>query len=299
MPSPLNFRSMPLVDEVHRATLELNPYYIKALINNNTNAFFEEIDERIKSNLNIILGIFGGTGSGKSYCALSIAGRMQKQLNTDFDASHVFFSSTAFLKAMSPDIPDNSLYIIDEQPKTHGAGSQRELANIQNIEEICRKKQLNLIFVSPKPITHSQHYFLETWDRDYAKKVNRCVLLTTDYRPFGWIAIPYPPEQFLKAYEEAKDLNIRKTLNKDFAGDRYSEYKDVVMECSQQKTFNSISFKGSSARKTFIASKYPYFAKTELTEINNLYEIYILPFIKENPDKKLGKKKVLSLLSAR
>jgi hypothetical protein len=74
------------------------------------NPFLEFIKDRIRHNKNCIIVIVGGTGSGKSWAALSLA----EALDPEFTTDNITFSAKKFIKLIRKDFPPGSVLMFDE-----------------------------------------------------------------------------------------------------------------------------------------------------------------------------------------
>lgn len=279
--SKYNFISTPLTDINHQLKLKTDVNLKTALTKNVTKLFLSEIQVRIKLQKNMIISIFGETGSGKSYAGMRIGELIsyftynifRKSVPFEHDKD-VHFGITPFLRRIHElgDNTWNKTEILDEQFVTYGIGSTREQTDLLTLEAVVRKKQLHFIYISPELYEHIHHYILEPWDIDYQNNLSRLILYDRTRFPLGFILLNKPDDDGLKKYSVKKDTFIN-TILKGQIQDRYSLLNDIAMEFSRNKEY--ISESNSNIRKFMITRKYPFLTGQELSMIISLTKKYI------------------------
>lgn len=186
----------------------------------------------IRRNKNLLIIICGGTGSGKSYCALTIA----KMIDPDFDVkTRVVFTVESFMELLnSGKLRKGSTIVWDEA----GVGiPSREWYSISNkaisyVLQTFRHLNLCVIFTTPsfdyidKQTRLLFHVYIETVKIIYEK--NRVIVkvfenqfnpaMGKEYKKYFWIGgvkkerfnIGKPTKQMVKDYEEIKKIFSRK-----------------------------------------------------------------------------------------
>lgn len=82
----------------------------KVIFEEGNDPFLEYIRWRIKANKNCVIIIVGGTGSGKSWAALSIG----EELDDKFGINNIAFRAVEFMKLINKDFPPGSVLMFDE-----------------------------------------------------------------------------------------------------------------------------------------------------------------------------------------
>ncbi len=142
----------------------LSPTYL-------TNLLLEDFKFRCRTQLNILIEIYGQQGCGKSLFGQDLANRigsiygmpfsMKQNTVADFDILHSILHNSSF----------RSTFIVDEQPVSmYGYGSSRVMRGLKDYEEICRYTMKNIIYISPSQREHSSYYLFK---EDQRPSVNR------------------------------------------------------------------------------------------------------------------------------
>lgn len=274
--------------------IELYPAYIEALDNNMTRDFQHECADRMNFNKNLILEIVGETGSGKSYAGDTIGLDLNSYFNKTLLYSNFAFTNTDFLEKMSKFIKENTL-IKDEQPRSSfGEGSMIEQIGLQDIEEIVRKAQINIIYISPssRSFHTGVHYILQTFDLNYKQRTNLLLIhppqdnLLTN--PIGHIIVKHPVDKYpefapvLAQYEREKDLFIKDAVNQTTRAKFYINLKKKAELLANDPVYSKLPKK---LRTAHIYLKFPNLAsklsKSLLDVVINMSDI-LLRELEEN-----------------
>lgn len=204
--------------------------------------FYNFVKDRINKNKNLLIGIVGDTGSGKSYAALSLA----KYLDPDFDDSRIIFNPVElFDKILNKELKRGSVLVLDEA--SVASLPSREWYSLRNrvlgsLLQIFRYMNLIVIFTMPDfsfidvQARKLFHYVLQTFKIDYeaeltflfirriwidrlsgqiikgAPKVN---LEGMDVRRADVMSVQKPPSYLTDAYERKKHAFVMKKLRSD------------------------------------------------------------------------------------
>ena len=226
-----------------------HPEYIKLFSskNNHSNRFNREIDWRTRFRKNIVIAIFGETGSGKSLVAQTIAlmwiNLFKKNLKSgklldsvpkdildnlkrnDLPKAGFSFSDPEFLKHIS-NMGYGDIEIRDETPRMSGTGKRVTIEAILNILDEVRAHQNSFIIVSPDLNqlikTSAVHFYLRTAGINYDTRQTRLIIYepivtfsgNTKLQPTGRIILTIHNDDVLtEEYNRLKDKNIKTVKN--------------------------------------------------------------------------------------
>jgi hypothetical protein len=225
--------------QLHRLKLrfKVSPAFKKAVSENITPIIINFIESRVITYLqNVIISIFGETGLGKSYVAISLCELICKlreshgfKTGTEWSDDHIHFDISELLDRLKYAKPGES-FILDEQTTFFGTGSQYVIEQLGNIEMTCRKRQVNFFFCSPVVRTHYHNYVFEPYLTRWPKQ--RCTVLDKEYIPYGkticfvysntskkyldpigHVVVNHPKNlKVLRKYEKRKDKYIKEVL---------------------------------------------------------------------------------------
>ena len=160
------------------------PIYKRALRLNVVPVIKEFIQSRcIDYKQNVIISIFGETGTGKSYIAFVLCEYISTLNGVPFSHKNIYIDLAELKEALKDAMPGES-YVLDEQTDVFGEGSGYTIAAVKNIEMTCRKRQINFFFCSPMVRTHYHNYILESFMIRWPKQ-NKTVQ-DKGYIPFGY-----------------------------------------------------------------------------------------------------------------
>ncbi len=185
----------------------------------NMNGFFiENIVEPVRFSDNIVIGIEGYTGAGKSELAQRIT-KISKVTNLKYKnrIAELFICwFVGDIYETLKEIKKGSIVWVDESPKTIGKGSRTEKWSVDNALHIIRKMENTFIFVDPIEIkVDICDLYLETAGQNRKTRTNRFMILDDNKRYFGHITTKlHDDEEFRDWYEVEKDIFIKETLEK-------------------------------------------------------------------------------------
>ncbi len=238
----IQFESWILLDANYKRFF--NPKY------NLTLPFLKDLEFRSKGENHFIIEVLGETGSGKSAGAFVI---FLKVLGYErFTIEHISFERRVLIDKVKKDFNKNDGHVLDEQTVGVGVGSDRELLEQQNLEEITRKAGLNIGFCSPTERTHgTAHYKLLYIKKDISKdkRITFFGILRNmgnmKYLPIGYVGIRIPPEkekekltkwgEFWKEYNKRKDQFIIKMLKQEEL--QRLDHKEMAQKILQHSHF--------------------------------------------------------------
>lgn len=215
----LKFTHSPMMNEMHRREIK-DDAEIKRILrdreNNLTDLFFRDLKWRMRNEKNVIIVVYGKTGTGKSSIAQRIALELYRytpkniRKNINLDVSNIAFTRNQLLERIE-DAKEGETMIYDEdREESYGMGSQREKDQMKRIEQSVRAESINFIFCSPRPRDHEQHYTIRAFDVDYKNKINRSIIYFTQEnywrRPVG---VLYTKKCFYEGYMKKKKRFIK------------------------------------------------------------------------------------------
>lgn len=124
-----------------------------------TNLTYEDLKYRVNSQLNALIELEGGQGSGKSLFAQHLAIIIGIIYGLAFDMEKHTVADLDIFNALLSNTPYRTTFVVDEQPTSfYGYGSTRVRRSLKDFEEICRYTMKNVIYVSPSEREHSSYY---------------------------------------------------------------------------------------------------------------------------------------------
>lgn len=187
---------------------------VAAMLNDYSNIFARHLEYRLATDANNHLEITGGTGSGKSSCALTIANWLSEIEPAKLEA-YVNFDLA--------ELPDRlrgkkarETVIQDEFIQVTGEGANTTKALFMNLEDTLRGSGVNLFVLSPRRQEHgTMQATLEAvlWNR--AERYT-LFLVWIEGRPCGVVAVPWCNESLWRAYSEFKRRNVGRSLSGAF-----------------------------------------------------------------------------------
>ncbi len=231
-----DFEMSPLMESNKREELAENLPLAKADRKKISWLFIEDLKKRSdpRSPNNVIISIWGPTGSGKSWSALYIAyfisGLTGGKVYTGFSVDEIL----GLLKKTRP----GDVILMDEQVDTFGPGSGSEAARLRNAEETMRKAGVSFIYCSPEARSHQHHFVLRTWG--ICPSRGRSKLLVSDAsskRHLGYIITGKPPKDVVNEYEKRKDDFLKKVKAGNSMTKSPNEYaKELAAKYDLSKT---------------------------------------------------------------
>lgn len=223
---------------------------------NLTKLFLEDIAYRVAHDMNLILSVYGQTGSGKSAGSLVLSLIISKahKLKWNFkwmkDTPHELMYA---IKQLEP--PKGTVFVMDEQDQTRaGVNAGTMIQMLADLEKRVRKKQWHFIYNSPVPLTHVNHYMLETDGIDREAGTIRFRLYDMAGILHGYIVLPWPP------------LDVWDYYNAEFKEEILDEATQFVS--TEEKQINQLlenlfrnpifwAFDNNAQRDTYLLMRYP------------------------------------------
>ena len=167
----------------------------------------------IKYNSNIVVGIIGETGSGKSELGQSLAlisrraNKKYKKRNVEI---YICWTPEDLFNALTK-IKKGDIILKDESPKAFGEGAHIEKWSIDNALSVIRKEQNTFIFCDPRDIKINLcDLYLETAGMNLKTRTNRFMVLNKERTYFGHIYTElHDDKKFRDRYEKEKDIFVK------------------------------------------------------------------------------------------
>lgn len=255
-----HFTHSPLGNKLHEERIDNDRKLRDAMQKDRTNLFFEDLEWRLQNEKNVILAVYGETGSGKSTVAMRIAYEMlnflpeDRREKADLDINQVSFSKTQILNQIQDTHPGETIISDEDREESYGMGSQREAQQMSKIEQSVRAESLNFIFCSPYPQQHEQHYTIEAFDIDYDKEVNRAILYDQSRsglrEPIGTL---YLKKYTIPGYIEKK-RNYIQGVKQSMVSDRTKKYVDIAKDLFDE--YDDFPYRDNSQNRMLFTLKY-------------------------------------------
>lgn len=196
----------------------------------------------IKYNSNIVVGIIGETGSGKSELAQALS-LISRQANKEFKNRdveiHICWTPEDLFDTLMK-IKKGDVIMKDESPKAFGEGARIEKWSIDNALAVIRKVENTFIFCDPRDIKINLcDLYLETAGMNFKTRTNRFMVLNKERFYFGHIyTVLHDDKEFRDRYEKEKDIFVEKTkrlAGKFLSGLRKDKNKIIDTEFTDDK----------------------------------------------------------------
>lgn len=222
----------PFYNWVHKQEARENEYLQRALLYDTTELFKYDLKWRILHSMNFLIVHSGPQGSAKSSNAQSIGvdmtnfvldlfdkqwadqkekfikdwGRLPK-----FDVTNICMTRPEFVERVQSSVPFETLIFDEDQPTNIGMGARLEAETESRFEKCLRSTQINMQFCSPSIEEHVANYYLEAYDKDLTRKMNRAIMYVKNrdgfLEPRSNVKLKYT---YVEGYKEKKDkYNIR------------------------------------------------------------------------------------------
>jgi len=217
----------PFYNWIHMQEIRESEVIQRALMYDTTDLFMHDLKWRVENQMNFIIVHFGQQGSGKSsnaqYIGSYITDFVLKLYETKwkdkkeeflrtwkrmpiFDASNLCMTRTEYVERVQSSVQLETLVFDEDQPSYIGMGSKLEMETQERFEKCLRSTQINMQFCSPSMEEHIGNYYLEAYDKDTKRKINRSLVYikTKDgiLEPVSNIKLPYV---YLPGYSEKKE----------------------------------------------------------------------------------------------
>lgn len=214
----------------------------------------------------IVIQIFGEQGFGKSVLAMKIA----KIIDPSFNAKKIFFR-VEDLFSYCHNVKPNECLVLDEQTIQFGEGSQRQMKDLQNIEEVTRIKSVHFIFCSPTLRKHlACHYTLKVIQRNKEDRLTKFAFCTQGgkaYLGYGTAKIPKDEDNpIFQEYLIPKLEFALKTLRRE--GEKYNVFAFAEDVRKNPKITPNLKQKEV---KLIIRQMWPTFVVAEIDNICTAY----------------------------
>ncbi len=125
--------------------------FAEALMKNKTKIFFDFLQHKPAWREPVGLEVMGATRSGKSTLSIGVCKFLSKITLVPFTLNQLCPNEIIYLdKLRTLNLPDGASWLVDEQTETHaGAGSYTEMQVLEDIQNICAKKQYNTVWCHP------------------------------------------------------------------------------------------------------------------------------------------------------
>jgi len=244
---------------------------------NKTQLFFDFLRHKPAWREPATIEIMGATRSGKSTLGIGVCKFLSGIVGVPFPLNHLAPNEILYLQMLKKlNAPDGSSFLIDEQTETHaGAGSYTEMQLLEDIQNICAKKQYNTIWCHPHEfVGRMSQIGLATFGKDPNLLLLRCIMYNLAQKsltktpmgimifPVGWLfpcgifgkPIEYLnkktiitcnkrvcPEYkkcdyFMGKYEHIKDEKIEQVLTQDLH-DRELQRLEVIERIANNEKF--------------------------------------------------------------
>ena len=222
----------PFYNWTHKQEIRENPYLQRALMFDTTDLFKYDLKWRIRNQMNFLIVHSGPQGSAKSSNAQSIGKEMTdftlKLFKTEwadrvdeylkqwhrlpkFDATNICMTRPEFVERVQSSVPLEILIFDEDQPTNIGIGSRLEGETESRFEKCLRSTQINMQFCSPTIEEHVANYYLEAYDKDMTRGMNRALVYIKNrdgfLEPRSHIKLKYT---YIDGYSDKKEkFNIR------------------------------------------------------------------------------------------
>jgi len=222
----------PFYNWTHKQEIRENDYLQRALMYDTTDLFLHDLKWRIENNMNFLIVHSGPKGSAKSSNAQSIGlfindftlklfetkwadkkeafikqwGRLPR-----FDVSNICMTRPEFVERVQISVPFETIIFDEDQASVIGIGARLETETGDRFEKCLRSTQINMEFCSPSIEEHVANYYIEAYDKDTVRKVNRSLLYIKNrdgfLEPRSNVKLKYV---YLPGYSEKKEaFNLR------------------------------------------------------------------------------------------
>lgn len=188
--------------------------FVRAVFTDYTDRFWRHIEHRLGHEANVHYEWIGGTGTGKSSCAITVADWMQP-IEPDHLLDHVNFDLGELQDKLKTKRPRETV-IQDEFLQQSGEGARTVSSLFANIEDTLRASQVSLFTCSPRRHEHAtMQAQLEALFYNSQRRFTVFLVWKNDH-PLGVVAIPWCRDELYAAYKRFKDRNVARSLSGAF-----------------------------------------------------------------------------------
>lgn len=267
------FTQSPLKDYARQLEASGQRHNLASALNNDiTDMFLCDLKFRLKNQKNIIITVWGDTGSGKSTVAQFLGKyltdhippenlkRIQKEFGRTpkFTADNICFTRSELLKKVEKSTPHETFLFDEDNDVRYGIGAGREQEQMERLNKVVRAEQNNFIFCNPEQTNRQQHFTLQAFDIDPDHKRNRSIVYDRQRNQLGYttdiLGTIITPYYEIPDYHKKKTKYIRAVKARN-SGQRSKEYEQVaeeILEKYGEKLFTDSGNFKSGISKTVI-----------------------------------------------
>lgn len=249
---------------------ELNPSFQLASQLPANKIMAEDMAWRHKHEGNIMIMIYGQTGTGKSGLGLSSCECTQMFNKRPMSIERVGYTPDDIV-AMLAKSKKGDCHMKDEEPREWGPGSGRAQGELLNVEETIRKQQKNFVFIAPHPTPyHLHHYMLETWGIDFKNDLIRALLYLPGNMqiPLGYVVLRWPGKKLWADYGKLKDKFLEKVEQRTTSSK--VGHEKIAKEMANDAKYQEV--KAQKAKARYIHWKHPNLTGEEAETIRDMIE---------------------------
>jgi hypothetical protein len=234
-----------------------------------TKKFLIDLKYRVEHEMNVIISIWGLTGTGKSAGSLIIALLLSKMHNKLWTFDFIKDNpNDILLSVQQNDFPIGTVFVVDEQDTTRaGVNALTMIQMLQDLEKRIRKKQWHFIYNSPVPLQHSHHYILKTDGIDRVNGKIRFKLYDAIGLLHGYVVIPFPDEALWKEYNDKFKENILDEAT-SFVSTEEKQLDKLLDELYENPFFWGLD--NNSQRDAYLLMKYPTMCRAKTFRVQLL-----------------------------
>ena len=239
------FECAPFLRLKQEELIKSDYFYKKALKTDLTKKYYiDDIMYRCNHEDNVIISKYGETGSGKSEASLATAWLIAKTFNSKI---YICFLAEEVFEALKK-CKRHDVVLLDEwTPKSQfGVGSGREYAQLAQIEDTIRKRQIHLMYCAPNLYHHQHKMVIRMWDISRTTNTSRGIMENDEGHPYGYVLFGRAPEKLRKEYEIAKETFLDKIQAMDFGREENTD-KWVDKIIHSDEWMNAIQNKAKKA----------------------------------------------------
>jgi len=279
----LHFKSSDLQNLNFFLAWKDNPKIIEAFQRDISNFFFEELKQTIskysKLPQNLIVDVVGRRGKGKSWLTLKIIEKYYELKEEKVDLKKILFFSNSQLINFLEENQDLEEVLLwkDERHEELGVDSVIAKVKLERFVDECRKKRINIFFVSPEPYFFKTDYTIVRIDWDLEKGISRNLVLGKEQisglnsLPLGLLYASVPNEKLVNEYEKLKDEHLKKILK----GEKKLDIDKYVLETIDYFDLWDKKKLGKEKFKALLVKIYPDLSYSMLEFCTEVYQLFM------------------------
>lgn len=231
--------------------------------------FFIDLKYRTENEMNVIISIWGLTGSGKSACSLVLALLISQFHHKKWSFKLIKDNpNDILLSIQQTDFPVGTVFVVDEQDTTRaGVNALTMISLLNDLEKRIRKKQWHFIYNSPAPLQHSHHYILKTDGIDRENDMIRLKLYDAIGILHGFVVVPFPDKELWKEYNEGFKEEILDDAT-SFVSTEEKQLDKLLDELYENSFFWGLD--NNSQRDAYLLMKYPTICRSKTFRVQML-----------------------------